>query len=229
MSPLTILRKIIKQGKNRIAFFLIISGFYAPFSKQYKLIEKAYDTAKDAFRFKNREDGDRYFEHLREVTLIAILYLGITDYRDIVCLLLHDIVEDIESWTLERVAREFGRKIARHLEYLTKEKIKGLSKDQLTYRYYKRFESAPRIVIIKKLCDRMHNLMKLYGCDREKQLRKINETIKYYLPLARKVMVFYWEFILMIDELQRRMKSERTVQYLLPPGSMSVKILPASK
>ena len=100
--------EFLKAAENRETFFKRISYFFPTLDPRYKLIEKAYNAAKDAFRGVFRDDNEtRYFEHIRAVTLILVDYLRVKNYEIIVAALLHDIVEDVPSWTIERVRAEF--------------------------------------------------------------------------------------------------------------------------
>jgi (p)ppGpp synthase/HD superfamily hydrolase len=168
------------REENRQTFFARIAELlYAPSDWRYKLIEKAYETAKDAFRYKYRETGERYFEHLRRTALILIDILFVYRQPDayiLICAaLLHDIVEDIKSWTVERVAKEFGEEVAVLVDWLTKRDSES---------YHRRFENAPREFFLIKMSDRLDNLLTIWGCSAEKILRKIEETKRYYIPFA---------------------------------------------
>jgi (p)ppGpp synthase/HD superfamily hydrolase len=90
------IRKIFNERKSRASFFGVVERYYPKGSSDYFLIESAYNTAKDAFRDGVREGGERYFEHLRAVALILMVYLRVRDANVIAAALLHDIVEDIE-------------------------------------------------------------------------------------------------------------------------------------
>ncbi|MDD5165418.1 MAG: hypothetical protein PHG25_02690 [Candidatus Pacebacteria bacterium] len=68
----------LTAAENRESFFRRIAQIYPPSDHRYKLIEKAYNDAKDAFRYMRREGGERYFEHIRAVMLILIDYLRVT-------------------------------------------------------------------------------------------------------------------------------------------------------
>ena len=81
--------------KNRESFFRRIALLFPVSDFRYKIIERAYDTAKDAFCNEVRDGNERYFEHLRGVTLILIEHLRVRDHELIVSALLHDIAEDI--------------------------------------------------------------------------------------------------------------------------------------
>jgi guanosine-3',5'-bis(diphosphate) 3'-pyrophosphohydrolase len=181
-------------AKNREAFFNIIAAFYPRSDWRYKLIEKAYNDAKDAFRGKEREDGERYFEHIRAVTLILIMYLRRTEYKLIVAALLHDIVEDCPQWTIERVEREYGLEIAVLVDFLTKPDMSGFkTKEERNHVYHFRFQHAPRDFFFIKLADRLHNTLTLGTCLKEKQLRKIAETKEHYLPHAERQFILFHE------------------------------------
>ncbi len=157
-------------------------------------IEKAYNFAKDGFRGKTRESGERYFEHIRAVALIQIDYLRIKDFELIITALLHDIVEDVPSWTIERVETEFGSRVALLVEYLTKPPKTGIfAKEQCEQIYHGRFRSAPRDFFLVKLPDRLHNLITLWSCPKEKIKRKIEETKLYYLLYAEKELILLHE------------------------------------
>jgi len=172
------------KSENRGSFFARIASLYPGSDKRYRLIKKAYDIAKDAFREKYRESGERYFEHLRCVALILIDMLYVYRHLDahiLICAaLLHDIVEDIPSWTIERVREEFGEEVAKLVDWLTKRNAKE---------YHERFIRAPRSFFLIKLADRLHNMLTIWSCPRAKILRKIEETEKYYLPFAEQHLI----------------------------------------
>lgn len=187
------------MSENRTTFFKRISRLYPETDYRYKLIEKAYNSAKDAFREIKREDGDRYFEHLRSVTLILIDYLRITDHEMICAGILHDIVEDIPSWTWERVELEFNERIANLVNWLTKTDDND---------YLKRLAFAPREVKIIKLADRYHNLTTMWACPAEKIHRKIEETKRYYIPMAEQEIILIHEIENAIESLHRQKETK---------------------
>lgn len=200
----------LKAAENRVSFFRRISTFFPTLDFRYQMILKAYDIAKDEFREKYREDGDRYFEHLRAVALILIDYLRIHDYRIIVAALLHDIVEDIPSWTIDRVRREFGDEIALMVEWLTKPSAKNFASKEERNRFYNKWLfDAPRNVIIIKLADKFHNMITLWACSKKKQLRKIAEAKEYYVPLAEKEIILIHELEAAIAELEAGLKKKK--------------------
>ncbi len=184
----------LKEAETRETFFKRIAKIYVPTDKRYKKIEKAYNCAKDAFRYRKRESGERYFEHLRMVTLIVIDYLGVTDYRVIIAALLHDIVEDKAEWTIERVAKEFNSYIAYLVQLLTKPPEEECSSDQERDEiYHQRFEHAPREFFLIKIPDRFHNITTIGYCSASKRRRKILETEIHYIHYAKKHNIMFYE------------------------------------
>ncbi len=74
---------------------------------EMQCINVAYAIAKEKFQWKNRDDWDRYFEHLREVTKIIInkeINDDVSIFQVLVALL-HDIIEDtdIDADALEKM------------------------------------------------------------------------------------------------------------------------------
>lgn len=202
---LLIVQAILAGAKNRAMFFAIIATFFPKLDPRYKAIERAYNVAKDAFRHKPpREDGKRYFEHLRAVTLILILYLRVRDYELIIAALLHDIVEDCPEWTSDRVRAEFGERVALLLDWLSKrsESEFGGSKEKRDAFYHGRFRFAPREFFLIKLCDRLHNVLELWACSAEKRARKIAETRAYYMPYAEEHQILIHELEAAMAELE---------------------------
>ncbi len=184
--------RFLAYAINREKFFALISTFLPTLDPRYTLIEEAYKDAKEAFRQKVRDEGIRYFEHLRAVALILIIYLRVTDYRIIIAGLLHDIVEDCPSWSIERVRKKYGEEIALLVEYMTKPKgyKNDIERDEV---YHRRFRFASRDFFLIKLSDRLHNLITLDYCRLEKRIRKIEETKRYYLPYAEQHFILFHE------------------------------------
>ncbi|HEY4506736.1 MAG TPA: HD domain-containing protein [Candidatus Paceibacterota bacterium] len=197
----------LKAAENRESFFARIALLFPTRDPRYKAIERAYNYAKDAFREKYRDDGEtRYFEHIRAVVLIMIDYLRIKDYTLIIDGILHDIVEDIPSWSIDRVDSEFGPQVALDIEWITKMTKSGLSKDRQEFIYHSRFPYAPRRFWLIKLPDRLHNMITLWTCPQEKILRKIEETKRHYLPYAERELILLHELEEAIEIIESRLK-----------------------
>lgn len=145
-------------------------------SKDLQLIEDAYTLSKYGHRNQLRDQGTRYFEHPKEVSLIIMDELDLFDPEIIIMALLHDIIED--SFILSRSGLEklFGERVATGLNYLTK------ANTVETYVKKMRTCTDPGVMIVK-FSDRLHNLRSIDGVTEEKKIRKLKETKKLFLPL----------------------------------------------
>lgn len=186
--------EFLNEAENRESFFKRVACFYPTLDDRYKMIRRAYNTSKDAFRGTEREGGERYFEHLRAIALILMEYLRVKDHTLIVAALLHDLVEDIDSWTIDRVRLEFGEDVAVLVEWLTKPPVAQFESKKLRNEmYHGRFVNAPREFFLIKLSDRLHNTLTLSMCSKDKRVRKIEETERYYMPYAEEHFILYYE------------------------------------
>jgi (p)ppGpp synthase/HD superfamily hydrolase len=189
--------------ENHDSFFRRVALHYPSLDPRYRMIHKAYNDAKDAFRGHFRDDNEtRYFEHIRAVALIVLDYLRVRDHEIIVASLLHDIVEDKPEWTVERVRLEYGDRVAYLVQYLTKPSKEDYpNKMERELVYHSRFEAAPREFFLIKLPDRFHNLRTLWACSEEKRRRKVVETRRYYLPYAERHLILLHEIEEALHEL----------------------------
>lgn len=160
---------------KREDFFSTIDPLLSPI--EIERIETAYIFAKYGHRNQYRDDGTtRYFEHPRAVAWIIIQELKLIDWQAIVLALLHDIKEDSYLLSWNRIQINFGRQITIDLKLLTKDPKEG---------YLERISShGSWRVLLVKLCDRLHNLRTLDGCESSKKEKQITETIQHYLPLC---------------------------------------------
>lgn len=81
-------------------------------------IRRAFDLSLESHRDMRRKSGEPYIYHPIAVAQIAAQEIGLGT-TSIVCALLHDVVEDTDS-TLEDIEREFGKKVAKIIDGLTK-------------------------------------------------------------------------------------------------------------
>ncbi len=189
------IRKIFTDKPDRTAFFGVIERYFPKGSNDYLLIENAYNTAKDAFRDELREGGERYFEHLRCVALILMVYLRVRDANVIAAALLHDIVEDIKHWSQERVATHFNQIVGELVWWVSKPPVANFDgdKEARNRAFHQNLSRASRGALLIKLADRLHNLLTLWDVPVDKQRRKISETQDYYLPIAEKETILIHE------------------------------------
>ncbi len=138
-----------------------------------------------------RKSGEPYIYHPIAVAQIAAEEIGLGT-TSIVCALLHDVVEDTDI-TLEDIEREFGKKVAKIIDGLTK--ISGV----FDYNSSLQAENFRKMlltladdvrVILIKLADRLHNMRTMDFMPRDKQLKISSETVYLYAPLAHRLGLY---------------------------------------
>ena len=83
-----------------------------------KMIRLAFDMALQSHQNMRRKSGEPYIYHPIAVAQIAAEEIGLGT-TSIVCALLHDVVEDTDI-TLDEIEREFGKKVTKIIDGLTK-------------------------------------------------------------------------------------------------------------
>lgn len=156
-----------------------------------KLIKKAFSTSMEAHREMRRKSGEPYIFHPLAVAQIAVEEIGLGT-TSIVAALLHDVVEDTEL-ELGDIERQFGKKVARIIDGLTK--ISGVfehgsSQQAENFRKMLLTLSDDVRVILIKLADRLHNMRTLDSMPRDKQLKIASETMYLYAPLAHRLGLY---------------------------------------
>lgn len=108
-------------------------------------------------QFRKGGEGVPYAVHPIHMALILTRH----DVNDEVvqAALLHDVVEDCEDWTVERVREEFGTEIARIVDHLTEDK-------SLSWPARKQWQidHVPHMCdesVVVKAADKLHNLQSL--------------------------------------------------------------------
>lgn len=166
----------------------------AKYKKEVLLIDIAYELAKSGHRLQQRDDGSRYFDHCRSTALILIDELGIRDWEMIVTALLHDMLEDSYLLSNSSITHIFGKRVAYLVRCLTKPKKDDhrFTTDAERHQwYFRRLRRAKPDVKLIKLCDRLHNMREINNCSPDKRKRKLEETIKVYLPLIKSIKEKY--------------------------------------
>ena len=156
-----------------------------------KLIKKAFNASVDAHKNMRRKSGEPYIYHPLEVADICVAEIGLGT-TSIISALLHDIVEDTH-WELSDINREFGQKVTRIIDGLTK--ISGVPGDSISeqaenFRKMLLTLSKDMRVILIKLADRLHNMRTLDSMPRHKQLKIASETFYLYAPLAHRLGLY---------------------------------------
>jgi GTP pyrophosphokinase len=152
------------------------------------MINRAYETAREAHRHQVRSSGERYINHPLAVARI-VADLGL-DEVSLAAALLHDAVEDTEL-TVSDVQEQFGEQVAQIVDGVTKlERIQFDSKEaQQAATMRKMLVAMARDlrVLIIKLADRLHNMRTIAALPSEKQHRIAHETLEIYAPLAHRL------------------------------------------
>lgn len=169
-------RKI--PGNGIRTFLEPLEAYLLPEELEY--IATAYRFSKYGHKGQTRDDGEtRYFQHPKDVVSILFLELSITDWKILAEGFLHDVMEDAYLLSWERLQKNFGKDVARDIKTLTKIKYETHKE------YSERLKKGGKRVLLVKLADRLHNSRTLKECDEGKIRRKMEETVKYYIPLAQ--------------------------------------------
>lgn len=156
-----------------------------------RMIRRAFDMALESHKDMRRKSGEPYIYHPIAVAQIAAEEIGLGT-TSIVCALLHDVVEDTDI-SLDDIEREFGKKVAKIIDGLTK--ISGV----FDYNSSLQAENFRKMlltladdvrVILIKLADRLHNMRTMDFMPRDKQLKISSETIYLYAPLAHRLGLY---------------------------------------
>lgn len=134
-------------------------------------MEKAYKFACIAHDGKKRYSGDDYVTHPINV---AILLSEMEANEDVIIAgLLHDIIIEKTSLSLEEVKNQFSQKIAKIIEAVTNS--------------YKNEDLTDENVIMIRLADRLHNMRTIEFLDEVRWREKAKETLDIFSPIAAKL------------------------------------------
>jgi GTP pyrophosphokinase len=182
-----------QERKEILRRYRKLLKYAKPFLKDgdAKLIKKAFSTSVEAHKDMRRKSGEPYIYHPIAVAQIAVEEIGLGT-TSIVAALLHDVVEDTEL-EIEDIERNFGPKVARIIDGLTK--ISGVfeygtSQQAENFRKMLLTLSDDVRVILIKLADRLHNMRTLESMPRSNQLKIASETIYIYAPLAHRLGLY---------------------------------------
>jgi GTP diphosphokinase / guanosine-3',5'-bis(diphosphate) 3'-diphosphatase len=174
---------ILKEYKN------LLRGLRNNMSgAERKQIRLAFEMAVDAHKNMRRKSGEPYIIHPLRVAQIVVNEMGLGATAAI-CALLHDVVEDTEL-TLDDIKREFGIKVSRIIDGLTK--VSGVFDltSSIQAENFKKLlltlADDVRVILIK-IADRLHNMRTMDSMPRKKQLKIASETLYLYAPLAHRL------------------------------------------
>lgn len=175
---------------NRTLFFKALHGMA---QSDLEDVHDAYQIAKDAHRTqKNRDDGDRYFEHPREVAHILI-ELNYRSASIVIKALLHDAIEDTYM-PRRQIINNFGREKHESLMRLSKyipvfDAVTGKIQHRYkkdTAEYFKELSEGPVEDQLVKIADRLHNLRSCLVWPLKRRQKYVKETRRFILPMAIK-------------------------------------------
>jgi GTP pyrophosphokinase len=153
-------------------------------------IRAAYELAVQAHATQRRKSGEPYILHPIAVAKICADEIGLGPTA-IICALLHDVVEDTEV-TLEDIRKQFGSRIAKIVDGLTKLDSAYNAESPQAENFRKVLSTLVddvRVVLIK-MADRLHNMRTLGAMPRHKQLKIAAETSYVYAPLAHRLGLY---------------------------------------
>ena len=155
-------------------------------------LTKAYNFALVAHKKQKRDEGVPYINH--PVAVANILSDLKLDSATITTGLLHDTIEDTHA-TYQTIKEEFGQEVADLVEGVTK--ISVFENQAIADQDKKKFTKAENFrkliiatskdirVLLVKIADRLHNMRTInYLKDNNKKIRKAQETMEIYAPLA---------------------------------------------
>lgn len=173
---------------NRNEFFELLGGMsFADLSE----IQSAYWLAKNAHRMQpNRDSGERYFEHPRDVA-VTLINRGIRNRSAIIKALLHDVIEDTNT-PIQVILGLFGHDIWHSLAILSKYVP---TFDPVTGQTIGRYKKTPEVYFnelfeasqedrLVKLADRYQNMSTMDIWVPDRRTKYAMETRDHILPIA---------------------------------------------
>jgi len=155
------------------------------------LVKKAYVFAAANHQGQVRDSGEEYIVHPLQVAR-AVCDLKL-DEVSVAAALLHDTVEDTEA-SIEELRELFGPTVADIVEGVT-----NLSRMSFSSREERQAENFRKMllamskdirVILVKLADRLHNMRTIEHTGEERAVRKAQETMDVYAPLANRLGLY---------------------------------------
>ena len=157
-------------------------------SKDFTMLEKAFQLASEAHQSQVRKSGEPYIIHpLKVAYVLAELEL---DMESIIAGILHDVIEDT-VYSYDDIVHLFSQEVANLVDGVTKlGKLMYSTKEEMQAENYRKMFLAMakdiRVILIK-LADRLHNMRTLNYMTPEKQQEKAQETLDIYAPLAHRL------------------------------------------
>ncbi|MBQ7690860.1 MAG: bifunctional (p)ppGpp synthetase/guanosine-3',5'-bis(diphosphate) 3'-pyrophosphohydrolase [Muribaculaceae bacterium] len=188
--------KLSSEEETRMidsAFEALLDGYiHSNHRQKTEVIKRAFAFARQAHQGVRRRSGEPYIMHPIAVATIVSQEIGLGS-TSICSALLHDVVEDTD-YTVEDIEAQFGGKVARIVDGLTK--ISGGIFADMTSTQAENVRKLLltmgddiRVVLIK-MADRLHNMRTLASMPPQKQYKIAGETLYLYAPLAHRLGLF---------------------------------------
>ena len=113
-------------------------------------LKQAWELANRVHKEHKRFDGSTYMDHITGVVDILKKF-GITDENMLIAAILHDTIEDGESWVTSEIFKTFGNEIGYLVKTLSKQKGQH-------YREFIQPILSDRRTIIIKIADNVYNV-----------------------------------------------------------------------
>ena len=151
-------------------------------------LQRAVDYAQNKHKAQKRKDGSPYIIHPLAVAEI-VAEMGL-DEDAVLGALLHDCIEDTDA-SHEDIERIFGQTVAELVEGVTKLTRANFSSTEQAQmenlrKMFMAMSKDIRVVLIK-IADRLHNMRTMQYQTPEKQVKKCQETMDIYAPLAHRL------------------------------------------
>jgi len=160
---------------------------------RYEMAYKALNLVKEEMSKEKgytRLNGTDFYFHLVDVTQ-KLLNAGVRDEHIITASLLHDLVEDVPSYSIEDIKELFNEEVAYMVELVTKEEgVNYKNNPEELAKYLDRISQHVGASLIK-CSDRVHNFGTLLEASTEKQYEKAIETETYFFPFFKKCRKLY--------------------------------------
>lgn len=180
---------LLDEIKQKASSYLTVSDL--------EEIQDCYEFARQAHSGQIRQSGEYYISHILQAT--DFLMLIKPDLDTIKGCLLHDVIEDCNI-TAKEIEKEFGVTVRQLCEGVTKVstlKYRGEERQIETIKKTFFAMSQDLRVIFIKLADRIHNIQTLgFHPNFEKQMRIVKETLEIYVPIAERLGLYQFQYLL---------------------------------
>lgn len=157
-------------------------------------IQYAYEFALQSHEQVLRLSGEPYIVHPLRATIFLMELKP--DLETIQTCILHDVIEDTDV-TYDEIMQHFGKEVADLCEWLVKvAKVRYTWEDRQLETLKKTFLAMWKDlrVILVKIADRIHNIQTLhYHPKSEKRERIALETLKVFVPIAKKLWLYHFQ------------------------------------